>query len=152
MFSVVLPTGAKTVLPNLNMVRSVERAVIKRFTAEASPLILASIRSVLGTTEIYELSPTYAARKPTMKGFRRIAGKASTQPLIFSGDMYDALVVVPGNNNFYVEIDRSRINNHNPNYVEIWEERTQFVDKGIELVEDKLEELLMNIVFDELGL
>ena len=69
---------------------AVDQAV-SAFLRDAGTAMVREVRSVLGTAEIYTLSERYSAQKVagrTRPKMRRVAGKASDQPLILTGEMY----------------------------------------------------------------
>lgn len=123
----------------------------QRFQNEAGTMILDAVRSLLGTSAIYTLTPEYSSRKSKMKGFRREGGKASDQPLIFSGEgIFDALTVIPNSTGFVVQVDDSQGMRGSYDYAEHFQDVTDYLGKGLDLVEDQLDELLATIIEQEL--
>jgi len=146
-----------------NIGPSIVARVRARFMQEAGALIVDSVRSILGQSSIYSLSPEYAARKPRMKGFRRVAGKSADQPLILSGQgIYDNIDVVADGDGFIVHVDdRVGESPDGFDYAEYWESGegsksgftgVDYLGKGLDLVEDKLADLMGDIIVQEMGL
>jgi len=137
-----------------NIGPSIVSRVRARFMQEAGALIVDSVRSILGQSSIYSLSPEYAARKPRMKGFRRVAGKAADQPLILSGaGIYDNIDVVADGDGFIVHVDdKAGTSPEGFDYAQHFEDITDYLGKGLDLVEDKLADLMGDIIVQEMGL
>lgn len=125
-----------------------------RFQHEAGTLILDAIRSLLGMSSIYTLSAEYSRKKQKLSKFRRVGGKASDQPLILSAaGIYDALTIIPEGDGFIVQVDDSKgTSDKGFDFAEHWEEITDYLGKGLDLVEDQLDELLASIIEDEMML
>lgn len=124
----------------------------QEFMHEAGTLILDAIRLYLGEDQIYQLSPEYAKRKPTLKKFRRFPGKSADQPLILSGELYNSLTVIPDGDGFIVEVQEGKAMNGSFDYAEHFEEITLYLEQGLALVEDDLPELLIGIIFQNMNL
>jgi len=137
-----------------NIGPSIVARVRARFMQEAGALIVDSVRSILGQSSIYSLSPEYAARKPHMKGFRRVAGKSADQPLILSGQgIYDNIDVVADGDGFIVHVDdKAGTSPEGFDYAQHFEDITDYLGKGLDLVEDKLADLMGDIIVQEMGL
>src|ERR1019366_3751199 len=118
------------------------------FYDAAGALIVEKIKSVLGTQGLYNLSKSYALMKPTLPGYRRIPGKAADQPLILTGEMYDALQVRIDSGTLIVEVDDTKA--HDPktgdDYAADWQNKTAFMEKGFALAEPLLPALLEKII------
>jgi hypothetical protein len=127
-------------------------AVLARFQEEAGKLIVGAVREILGTDEIYSLNPVYAASKPKRKGYRPTAGKPVDQPLIFTGEMYDAVHFRIEGAVLIIEVDESRASAADGfDYAEKWEQMTQFLEKGFEKVEPMLPALMEKILIEVFG-
>jgi hypothetical protein len=144
----------KLTLPGVPVVAGagLTQRIRERFQTEAGTLVLDAVRHILGQNYLYHLSPEYARRKPTLKKFRRFPGKSSDQPLILSGEMFNALTVVPDGNGFRVEVQEGEAMSGGFDYAEHWEEVTQFLEKGLDMVEGSLDGLLLDIIFQEMAL
>lgn len=130
---------------------SVIGRIRKRFMYEAGGIILDAIRSLLGTNTLYTLSRDYAARKQRSGKLRRIAGKSADQPLILTATMFDNLTVIPDGDGFIVMVqDGQAVSDKGFDYAEHWEEITDYLGKGLDLVENKLDELMADIIVDEM--
>lgn len=123
---------------------------------EAGALIVDSVRSILGQSAIYSLSPEYSKRKPRMAGFRRASGKSADQPLILSGSgIYDNLDVIAqgGLDGFIVMVsDNGGESPDGFDYAQYFEDLTDYLGKGLDLVEGSLADLMATIIADEMGL
>lgn len=126
-------------------------ALMDEICARVGPVVVQSVQSVLGTPDIYTLSPAYSKRKAKLPGFKRYRGKAPDQPLIFSGAMYEAVTVerVAGSAD---TLGLSVSENLLPavDYPDRWEKKTEFLDKGLALAEPKLAALVetaLNVTF-----
>lgn len=128
--------------------------VMPRFQKEAGLLVLEAVRSLIGTNTIFTLSPEYARRKPRMRGFRRIPGKDSDQPLIFSGaGIFFALGATYKGNEITISVyPGAGFSSHGFDYAEFHQEQTDYLGKGLALVEDQLDKILLDIIVDEMGL
>jgi len=137
-----------------NIGPSIVARVRARFMQEAGGLIVDSVRSILGQSSIYSLSPQYSARKPRLAGFRRVPSKSADQPLILSGaGIYDNIDVVPDGDGFIVHVDdKAGESPDGFDYAQHWEDVTDYLGKGLDLVEDKLADLMGDIIVDEMGL
>jgi len=137
-----------------NIGPSIVARVRARFMQEAGALIVDSVRSILGQSSIYSLSPEYAARKPRMKGFRRVAGKSADQPLILSGQgIYDNIDVAADGDGFIVHVDdKAGTSPEGFDYAQHFEDITDYLGKGLDLVESRLADLMSDIIVDEMGL
>lgn len=128
--------------------------VMPRFTSEAGTLVLDAVRALLGTDELYILDTKYAEQKPKRRGYRRMPGKPMDQPLILSGQgIYLALTARRDGDTVIVEVDPSKgVDEHGFDYAAEWEDRVHYLERGLELVEDQLDQILLNIIFEEMAL
>jgi len=123
-----------------------------RFALEAGQMIILAIREHLGN-DIYQLSPGYAARKPSLKEFRRYPGKTADQPLILSGrGIFDALQWRLDGNTLVVDVDETKGDDRGFDVAEYWEEITSYLELGFADVETTLDDHLLDIVFQEMAL
>lgn len=138
-----------------NIGPSIVARVRARFMQEAGALIVDSVRSILGQSAIYSLSPEYSKRKPRMAGFRRASGKSADQPLILSGSgIYDNLDVIAqgGLDGFIVMVSDNGGYDGDFDYAQYWEDATDYLGKGLDLVEGRLADLMADIIVQEMGL
>lgn len=128
--------------------------VMPRFAHDAGQLILDAVRSLLGTSQIYTLSPEYSVRKQKLKQFRRIPGKDPDQPLILSATgIYWGLSARKSGNSLVIDIDPSAgINPRGFDYAEFWEKNTHYLEQGLAMVEPQLADLLTDIIVQEMAL
>ena len=128
--------------------------VMPRFTSEAGTLVLDAVRDVLGTDALYILDPEYAKAKPRRKGYRRMPGKPIDQPLILSGEgIFLALTARQEGNSVVVQVDpNAGVTPQGFDYAEEWEEKVHYLERGLEAVEEQLDEVLARIIVEEMGL
>jgi|SRR5579871_523664 len=126
--------------------------ILARFGEEAGKLIVAKVQEVLGEDSLYTLSEKYQVLKPKRKGFQRIPNKDPDQPLIFTGEgIYNALTYFMDGANIVVTLDAQKgVTDKGYDYAEVWEEATQFLEKGFALAEPELPELLTLIITEEM--
>lgn len=141
-------------VPPLVGTKSDWKRILPRFQREAGNLVVQAIQDVLGSSDIYELKPSYSAKKIAGKVARlkRISGKAADQPLILTGEMYNALQWRKVGDVLIIEIADGKAIHGDTDYAAMWDEKTQFMEQGLAAVEDQLDELLLNIIFSEMGL
>lgn len=131
---------------------NVAKKILKRFSAEAGPVIVDAIKSLLGTDALYQLQPNYAANKPKLPQYRAQAGKPADQPLILTGEMFNALDFHLDGDTILVGVtDGKAIAEDGDDYAEKWEQTTEFLEKGFALVEAKVGEILTTICCEEMG-
>lgn len=135
-----------------NLGTSIVARVRARFMQEAGTLLLDAIRAHLGQDSIYTLSPEYAQRKPKLAKFRRMPGKSSTQPLILSAEMFNALTVIPDGDGFRVQLEDGQAIDNGFDYGEFWQEIVDYLGLGLADVEAQLPEVLGDIIVQEMGL
>lgn len=126
--------------------------ILRRFAADAKSLIVSAVQSTLGHASLYTLTPDYSRRKPKSKDFVRFAGKDPDQPLILSGQMYYSVDVVMSGDNLVLQLTPNATQKRGFDYGAFWEQQTQFLEKGLAIVEDQLAQLLLNIIVSEMGL
>lgn len=126
--------------------------VLKAFAANAGAMIVASVRNQLGQDALYTLSPDYAARKPSLAGFRRQAGKSSDQPIILTGDIWDHIIWTATGDGLTVQVSDSAGMDDGFDVAEHWEEITEYLEKGLADVEGDLPDLLLDIIVAEMAL
>ncbi len=111
------------------------------------------VQKWLGTEDIYHLQPAYAARKQTLPQFKRIAGKAPSQPLILTAEMYEAIESTPNATGFSVQVAEGKgLAADGSDYAEKWEEEVGFLWYGQRDAEDLLPDLLLDIIEREMAL
>jgi len=144
----------KLTLPTLQAVpgSGLTQRIRERFQSEAGTYLLDAIRHNLGQDYLYRLTPEYAARKQSLKELRRFPGKSPDQPLILSGEMYNALTVIPDGNGFVVQVEDGQATDGGFDYAEHWEEIAHFLEKGLDMVEGHLDEMLCDIIVQEMTL
>ena len=128
--------------------------LVAMFAKRIGEDLVHDIQMLLGTDEIYTLSPEYAAEKPHMKGFVRYKG--GDQPLIFSGNMFEGVEWKLEGNTLTVGVadDAGVSESTGEDYAEKWERKTQFLEKaydrmgGDEHVLQVLEECLIEVFAD----
>lgn len=105
---------------------------LERRIAEAvGPLLVEGVRGVLGTDELYRLSPEYAKIKPGLPGYRRQAGKDPDQPLILTGDLYDSVESVPIAGGVRVQVAAGAAMS-DKDYAAYWEGEVDYLGRGID--------------------
>jgi hypothetical protein len=127
--------------------------LMEKFSKRVGDELVHDIQMLLGTDEIYTLSPEYAAEKPHMAGFVRYKG--GDQPLIFSGEMFEGVQWSRDGNVVTIGVsDESGISDDGEDYAEKWEIKTHFLEKayerylGDEGVLQILEECLLEVFID----
>lgn len=133
-------------MPTAGMVERIRQA----FARNAGAMIVAAIRSHLGTDALYQLTPAYAARKPSLKGFRRQSGKSSDQPIILTGDIFDHVVWEARGDGLIVHVADSAGMDAVFDVAEHFEQITQYLEKGLDEVEADLPDLLCDIIVAEM--
>lgn len=136
------------------------RGVLDVFYQDAGPLIVGGIRAVLGQTELYTLSERYKIKKVRLRRFRRIAGKDPYQPIIFSGELYDAVRARRDGKALVVEVDPGKAVDAGFDYAEAWQSGegfthgrgVDFLGKGLNVVENSLDDILLTTIFREMRL
>jgi len=130
--------------------------VLKRFQKEAGELVVSGVKSVLGTTKVYQLNPDYARRKeegltrPRMKPY---PGKDYGQPLILTGEMYEGVEAHLEGDDVVISVNESAgVAEDGSDYAEEWEEKAGYLGKGLDTVQDALGELLCLIIVEEMKL
>ena len=132
-----------------------------RFRNEAGQLIVNAIRdAILGFDATLDISDEWGQEKRTARnkrglGFKFVAGKDWKQPLIWTGEgIYDNLEIIPqgGADGFIVMVsDRAGVD-EGFDYAQYWEDATDYLGKGFDLVESQLDQLMLDIVFQEMAL
>lgn len=128
---------------------------MREFYKQAGQLAVKHVRELLGSDELgLTLSPAYAEEKPRRARFTRLPGKTADQPLILSTDMYDAVgYAVSGNGvriGFIPRDESGRFARFSGaevfRYGNIWDERLQFISRGVEHAMPEIEEALQVIL------
>lgn len=138
---------------------------IERFEREGQGLLVEAVQGILGTPDIYTLTPRYRARKlagrtrPLMRPF---PGKAPDQPLILTGTgIYLALHARAETESIVIYVDPSQ--STMPRGFDVaayWESGegsnagfggTHYLEKGFEAARPALEALLVRCLTEELG-
>lgn len=131
-------------------------SIMRRFSQQAGDLIVGSIRHLLGTDAVFHLQPGYAAEKAAGKthpAMRTYSGKDFGQPLILSGSLYEGIAFHRDGDSVVIEVDAGAgVSQNGDDYAERWEERAHYLEAGLDAVEDQLAELLLVIIFEEMGL
>lgn len=126
--------------------------IMDRFQKEAAPLIVSGVQSVLGHSELYQLSPEWSEHKPRDKRFVRFPGTDDDQPLIFTGQMYHSVEVVPSGPNLALRLIPDAAQHAGFDYGARWEEETHFLEAGLAVVVDQLPDILLRIICEEMSL
>lgn len=124
--------------------------VLAAFAAEAGPVAVQGVHGILGTSAMdLTLSEPYSERKITgkIKDLKRYAGKEVDQPGILTGSLYEGVdhQVEPGIG-FSVGIQDGAGEANGEDYAEDLEERTQYLDKGVESVEMEMLQILETVI------
>lgn len=143
-----------------NLGPSIVARVRARFMQEAGALIVDSVRSILGHDAILNISDEWGLEKRVRKnsagaGFKRVGGKDFKQPLIWTGTgIYDNLDVIAqgGLDGFIVMVSDNGGYDDGFDYAQYWEDATDYLGKGLDLVEGRLADLMADIIVQEMGL
>jgi len=127
--------------------------ILSEFARRGGEAVQEGVRSVLGTEEAYTLSPEYSKRKPSLKRFKRYAGKAFDQPEILSGDMYDHIEVRQEGSSVFVGVAEGHgVSEKGFDYASHQEELSQFLEKGFATVgEERLADILLACALEAIG-
>jgi len=129
---------------------------VKRFQKEAGERVVEAVQSVLGLDSIYALNQPYAQAKEagkTKPRMKHYPGKDFGQPLILTGNLYEGVTSHMEGDTLVVCVDPSHgLDPKGYDYAEELEERTQYLERGFAIVEPDLPDLLLFIIFEEMGL
>lgn len=130
------------------------KRVLPRFQKEAGKLLVDKVRDLLGHDDLYTLTPAYAERKRRNPRLRRVAGKDPDQPLILTREgIYDAVEMRIDGQTVVISVNEAKgLSERGYDYAELWQARVDYLGKALDAVEDQFEDLLLDIVFDEMGL
>lgn len=139
-------------LPDLvHLDGSLWKRVLPRFQKEAGDLVVEAVQNRLGEPGLYDLSAGYAATKSRRKGYKHIAGKPEDQPLIFTGALYEGLVAKATGDGVEISVqDGAAVTDKGYDYAEEWEQKVQYLEAGLQDVEDQLPGLLEQIIVEEM--
>lgn len=133
------------------------REVMKRFEKEGGDKMVEGVQGVLGTRGIYPLNPDYAASKPTRtrgkRIYKHVPGKPADQPLIFTTEMYEAVEARGDGAGIILDVKSGQaISERGIDYAAKWEAATEFLEKGFDVVEAEVADMLERIIIEEMGL
>lgn len=127
-----------------------------RILAEAGPIYVKWIQMLLGQSALYRLSPDYKYRKLsglTRPRMIRKAGKDIEQPLILTGaHIYDTITCNTDTGELVVGIpDSEGFSDEGFDIAGYWEDKTRYIELGIEAAEPDIEKLVDRILKEELN-
>lgn len=130
--------------------------VMDRFRRFAGPALIAAVHEYLGSEELADEVSFKESRdsedKRKRKGYVEMVGKAPGQPLIFSTEMYRNVAVHSEGDSIILTVDPFAGDTKSGfDYVAYWQERTDFLGKAFDKVEEQLADFLEEIIIEELG-
>lgn len=125
--------------------------VLEAFEAEAGPVAVEGVHNVLGTDALgLTLTEPYRERKIAgkVKDLKRYAGKAEDQPGILTGSVYEGInhQIEPGIGFSVGMADDAGIGSDGDDYGQALEERTEFLEKGVQSKEVQMKEILDAVI------
>ncbi len=144
--SLKLPTVPA--LPNAGLTRRIRQ----RFALEAGQVIVLAVQNQLGTDALYRLDPGYAARKPKLRGYRRLPGKDPDQPGILTAEMMYHLAWRATAEGVEVQVADGFAMDAGFDYAQFQEELMHYLEAGLDTVEDQLPLILEDIIMQEMNL
>lgn len=128
-------------------------AILKAFARQDGQKTVDAIKAHLGEDAIWPLSPLYALSKLRNPRFKRYPSKSTFQPLILSGSMYEGIQYTATGDGFTTSVaPGAGVDDQGGDYAEMWEQRVQYLELGLNDVEDQYETDLLDIIFTQLNL
>ncbi len=138
-------------IPHTPLPEDLPSLVIEAFAAEAGPVAVDGVRTVLGTDAMHlALTEAYRDRKIAgkIKDLKRYPGKAEDQPGILTGSLYEGVDSQAEEGvGFSVGIAAGAGESEDgDDYASAIEERTEFLEHGVQSVEMPMKAILETVL------